>query len=93
MLVLNLSIIFLCNLFYSDGASWSNWTLCSSQENCHQKRLLECDKEKGFGCAPAIINNEKIYTYQTNIFRNCNKTCDAHVKQSWERTTVSKNCF
>ena len=91
MLVLNLSIFFLCLLFYSDGASWSNWTLCSSQENCHQKSLLECDKEKRFRCVPATINNEEIYTYQTNIFRKCNKTCNAHVKQGWELTRVSKN--
>ena len=75
-------------MFYSNGTSWSNWTLCSSQENCHHKSLLECDKEKEFRCAPAIINNKKIYTYQTNISRNCNKTCDAHVTQAWERTTI-----
>ena len=91
MLVLNLCIFFWCVLFYSDGTSWSNWTFCSSQENCYQKSLLECDKEKGIRCAPAIINNHKIDTFQTNIFRNCNKTCDAHVIQGWESTTVSKN--
>ena len=90
MLVLNLCIFFLCILFYSNGISWSNWTLCSSQENCYQKSLLECHKEKGIQCVPAIINNEKIYTYKTNIFRYCNKTCDAHVTQ-WKKTAVSKN--
>ena len=91
MLVLNIFIFFLCILFYSDGTSWSNWTLCSSQENCHQKSLLECGKEKGFRCAPAIINDKEIYTYQTNIFQKCNKTCNAHVAQGWKITRVSKN--
>ena len=84
MLVFNLSIFFLCIVFFSDGISWSTWTLCTSQENCYQKSLLECEKEKGIQCVPVVINRVKTFTYQTTRSSDCNKTCDPHSIQDWK---------
>ena len=55
MLLIKLSLFFSSMIFYSNGTSWSTWTLCSPQENCHQQTSLKCDKGKGIQCAPLVI--------------------------------------
>ena len=84
MFAFKLFLVFTSFVFYSYGASWSNWVFWNGVRPgyCYDESELKCREGNGIDC----IREGRVY--RIIIYRRCNEFCDRHNKKRWENTLV-----